>query len=144
MITMAESDKEEIDRIKHEKMKNLMKGNKKARIPAGPLHVGSVEQFKEILEKYHDIPIIADFWAEWCGPCRMLAPVFEKVASELEGQALFIKINTEQLPRLARYFQVSSIPLVLMIHENEVRASWIGLRQADFYLNSIKEYLAVS
>ncbi|MHA1684112.1 MAG: thioredoxin family protein [Promethearchaeota archaeon] len=139
---MIETKDDDLERIKHEKMKKLLKGQQKQTdMPAEPIHIKTVDHFKEILEKYDDIPIIADFWAEWCSPCRMLGPIFHQAAEHYKGKVLFIKINTETLPGLAQYFRVSSIPLVLMIHKKEVRASWIGLRPFEFYQKEIDDYL---
>ena len=59
-------------------------------------------------------PVLVDFWAPWCGPCKMLAPVVEKVAASLAGRAKFVKLNTDDNPNVAGQYQVSGIPCLIL------------------------------
>ena len=106
-----------------------------------PVHVESIQQFKEIIEKYKDTPILIDFWAEWCGPCKMLGPIFEQAAAAFKGKAIFLKVNSDELSQLAQYFRVSSIPDLELVHRQEVKAKWIGARPLEFYVNALNKFL---
>lgn len=74
-----------------------------------PIDVTSESQFDEIVNAAR-VPIVVDFWAPWCGPCRTVAPEVKKAAHNLAGKALFLKVDTEALPELSQRFQISSIP----------------------------------
>ena len=86
-------------------------------------------RFERHLEKSH-VPLLIDFWAEWCGPCRIMAPEFERAAAAIEPRARLVKVNVDAEPALAQRFQVRSIPtLVLALHGREV-ARTAGARSA--------------
>lgn len=74
-------------------------------------HVTEKSFSEEVLQS--SVPVLVDFYAEWCGPCRMLAPTLEKLSAEFEGQAKIVKVNVDQEPNLADRFQVSSIPTLM-------------------------------
>ncbi|HEY8312876.1 MAG TPA: thioredoxin [Candidatus Baltobacteraceae bacterium] len=63
---------------------------------------------------HNDQPVLVDFWASWCGPCKMLAPVVEKIAASHSGKAKFVKLNTDENPSLAGEYQVSGIPCLIL------------------------------
>ena len=91
----------------------------------GALHVRSQAAFERYLDD--DKPVVLDFWAPWCGPCKAMAPTFDKVAKEFDGKAHFLKVNTEEVPELAGAFGIRSIPTLLVMLGEEVVNSQIGL-----------------
>jgi thioredoxin 2 len=73
------------------------------------------------------VPILTDFWAEWCGPCRMAAPEVRELAREMAGKALVLKVNTEEYPQVAASFGVQSIPNFVVLREGHVVFQRAGL-----------------
>jgi thioredoxin 2 len=73
------------------------------------------------------VPVLTDFWAEWCGPCRMAAPEVKALAQEMAGRALILKVNTEDSPRVAARFGVQSIPNFVVLRGGKVVFQQAGL-----------------
>ena len=82
-------------------------------------------------------PVFVDFWAEWCGPCRMVGPVVEELAGDYDGKVYFVKVNVDQAGELASKYNVFSIPTLILLHKGEVIAQQVGAGSKEVYQNMI-------
>lgn len=97
--------------------------------PAEPIDAASDAAF-DALTTRSSMPVLVDFWAPWCGPCRMVAPEFAKVAAQTAGRWLVVKVNTEELPALASRFRVTSIPTMAVLKGGREIARQMGAMPA--------------
>lgn len=81
---------------------------------------------KEVIES--DIPVLVDFWAAWCGPCRMLMPTIEEIASETEGRIKVGKVNVDEQPELAKQFGIMSIPTLIVFKNGQIANQTMGVQ----------------
>lgn len=79
-----------------------------------------------VLDRSVEVPVVVDLWAEWCGPCRTLGPIIEKVVAETEGRVELVKVDVDANPRVSQTFQVQSIPAVYAIKDRKIVDSFIG------------------
>lgn len=87
------------------------------------------------------VPVFVDFWAEWCGPCRMVGPIVEELAGEYDGRVKFVKVNVDQASELASKYQVFSIPTLVVIKGGEEAAKQVGAASKDLYKGMIERAL---
>jgi thioredoxin 1 len=87
-------------------------------------HVSDDTFDKEVLQA--EGPVVVDFWAEWCGPCKMIGPLLEELANELEGQVKIVKINVDDNPKVAMKYGIRGIPTLLIFKNGQVAASQVG------------------
>ena len=87
-------------------------------------------------------PVLVDFWAEWCPPCRMLAPTFEKLAANYGDRIIFAKVNVDELPEVAGQYGIRSIPTLLLLRDGEVLEELVGARPYQDLARVLDQHLA--
>ncbi len=98
----------------------------------------SAEKFQEdVIDRSQTAPIVVDFWAPWCGPCRQLTPILEGLAKEFDGKFILVKVNIDEAQPIAAAFGVQSIPFVVALREEQLISQFLGLRSED----EIREWL---
>lgn len=96
------------------------------------------DNFKELVEN-SKIPVLLDFYAEWCGPCKTLAPTLEELATELEGKVSILKVNVDENSDLAQEYGIRGIPTLLFFKKGDVKFTLVGNQSKDFLLERINE-----
>lgn len=85
-------------------------------------------------------PVVVDFWAEWCGPCRVFSPIVEEVSTELNGKVKFYKLNVDDNPEIAERYNVMSIPTAILFDKGEIKAVSIGALPKE----SLKKWISTN
>jgi thioredoxin 1 len=88
-----------------------------------------------------DVPVLVDFWAPWCGPCKMMAPIIEEVAKDYVGKAKICKLNTDDARDSAMEFGISAIPTLILFKGGQVQKKWVGLTSKKELSSAIDELL---
>lgn len=87
------------------------------------------------------MPVFVDFWAEWCGPCRMVSPVVEELSNEYDGKVSFVKVNVDEANEIASKYNVFSIPTLALFNKGEIVAQQVGAASKESYKNMIDKAL---
>lgn len=109
--------------------------------PSEVLAVETVDQFRSDVLQAEE-PVVVDFYADWCPPCRKLAPTIKSLAGEYKGRVRFVKVNVDKGPGLAQAFGIRGIPTVILFVNSNPVGRWSGCRPASFYRQQIDAVLA--
>lgn len=106
-----------------------------------PVHVSDANFDKIVLQS--TIPVIVDFWAPWCGPCRMVAPILDKIASEYDGKLLVAKVNTDEHNEWAGKYGVQGIPTMLFLNSGKLVHKQVGALPEPILRDAVTQFLDI-
>jgi thioredoxin 1 len=109
---------------------------------AKPIHVKSEEFKAEVLEASD--PVVVDFWAEWCGPCRLMTPVIDQLAEEYDGRVRFIEVNVDENPDVAMDYGIEGIPTLVLFHQGKVIDRIVGYLPKPVLIRQLEAALPIA
>jgi len=106
-----------------------------------PIHVTDGTFQKTVLE--NNLPVIVDFWAPWCGPCKMVAPVLDKLAKEYAGKLIVVKVNTDENQEWAGKYGVQGIPTLLLVSKGKIAHQQVGALPENMLRDMVSQFMSV-
>ena len=103
------------------------------------VHVSDSSFDQDVLQA--EGPVLVDFWAEWCGPCKMIAPILEEIATEQEGVIKIAKVDVDSAPELAQKFEIMSIPTLIVFNDGEPAKRLVGAQGKHQLLEALSEFI---
>jgi thioredoxin 1 len=107
--------------------------------PSQVIHIKGDNWKTEVLGA--SVPVLVDFWAEWCGPCKMIAPILDELSGEMAGQIKIAKVNVDENRELATQFSIRSIPTLLVLKDGQVKGQMIGAMSKTMLKERLSAYL---
>jgi len=126
---------EELEKIRMKLLKKMIEGEKN--YPSKPLHISG--DLNDVVSKY-DV-VVADFWAPWCQPCKIVEPMIEKLAKEMKGKVVFAKINSDRNKKLAMKYKIMSIPTLLLFKNGRLASRQVGAVPYDVLKAWVRRYI---
>jgi thioredoxin 1 len=110
-------------------------------MPAEPIHVTDAAFEKAVLQS--PVPVIVDFWAPWCGPCKMVAPILDKLAAEFEGKLVVAKVNTDENPEWMTRYGIQGIPTMLFVANGKIVHRQVGAMPERMLRDIVSQFMEV-
>lgn len=137
---MGEIDNELI-KIREKKAELLKNAVIEPAHPTGIVHVESAKHFSELVQENPATLFLVDFTATWCGPCKMFAPIFQKLQGEFGADVIFLKLDVDEVPEIANYFQISGVPTTVFFAKNKEIYRRVGVASYQEMVTTIKNAL---
>ncbi|NOQ48295.1 MAG: thioredoxin [Methanococcoides sp.] len=129
---------DDLEKIRQQRLEQIKKGLGAKAFPDAPIHVTDAD-FNEFISKY---PItVIDCWAEWCGPCRKLIPIIDALAREYQGKIVFGKLNTDENRMVARNFNITAIPTLLVFKDGKAATQIVGALQKEQLVERLNRFI---
>lgn len=110
-------------------------------MPAEPIHVTDAAFEKAVLQS--PVPVIVDFWAPWCGPCKMVAPILDKLATEYDGKLIVAKVNTDENPEWMTRYGIQGIPTMLFVANGKIVHRQVGAMPERMLREIVSQFMEV-